>query len=100
MYPSIAVHGIELDSNVSIIGGGAKPSMDEEFLRMHSRKTVAELKNLEEDGVFTVYGVVSGIVQEQEWWYPACKCHKSVVPDSGAYFCNGCGKHVFQIVPR
>ncbi|WJX45167.1 hypothetical protein P8452_32067 [Trifolium repens] len=55
---SIAVHGIELDSNVSIIGGGAKPSMDEEFLRMHSRKTVAELKNLEEDGVFTVYGVI------------------------------------------
>ncbi|KAK2397209.1 replication protein A 70 kDa DNA-binding subunit C [Trifolium repens] len=95
---SIVVHGIELDSNVPVIGRGAKPSMDEEFLRMHSRKTITELKDLEEDGVFTVYGVVSGIVQEQEWWYPACKCHKSVVPDSGAYFCNGCGKHVFQIV--
>ncbi|KAK2397210.1 replication protein A 70 kDa DNA-binding subunit E [Trifolium repens] len=66
---SIVVHGIELDSNVPVIGRGAKPSMDEEFLRMHSRKTITELKDLEEDGVFTVYGVVSGIVQEQEWWF-------------------------------
>jgi hypothetical protein len=74
--------------------------MEEEFLRMHSKKTIAELKDLQEDGLFTVYGAVSGIVQDQEWWYPACKCHRSVVPDSGAYFCNGCAKHVFQIVPR
>ncbi|KAK2409929.1 replication protein A 70 kDa DNA-binding subunit B [Trifolium repens] len=96
----IAIHGIELDSKVPIISGGGKPAMDEEFLRMHSKKTIAEMKDLQEDGLFTVYGAVSGIVQDQEWWYPACKCHRSVVPDSGAYFCNGCGKHVFQIVPR
>ncbi|KAK2410313.1 replication protein A 70 kDa DNA-binding subunit B [Trifolium repens] len=97
---SIAIHGIELDSKVPILSGGGKPPMEEEFLRMHSKKSIAELKDLQEDGLFTVYGVVSGIVPDQEWWYPACKCHRSVVPDSGAYFCNGCGKHVFQIVPR
>ncbi|KAK2364733.1 replication factor A protein [Trifolium repens] len=51
---SITVHGIELDSSVPVIGGGVKLAMDEEFLRMHSRKTVAELKDLEEDGVFTL----------------------------------------------
>ncbi|KAK2373696.1 putative WRKY transcription factor [Trifolium repens] len=43
---------------------------------------------------------VVGIVDEQEWWYPTCKCDKGVVPDSGTYFCNACGKHVFQVVPR
>jgi hypothetical protein len=37
-----------------VIGGGVKLAMDEEFLWMHSRKTVAELKDLEEDGVFTL----------------------------------------------
>ncbi|KAK2411272.1 replication protein A 70 kDa DNA-binding subunit B [Trifolium repens] len=97
---SVAVHGIELDSKVPVISGGGKPPVEEEFLRMHSKKSIAELNDLQEDGLFTIYGAVSGIVPDQEWWYPACKCHRSVVPDSGAYFCNGCAKHVFQIVPR
>ncbi|CAJ2673126.1 unnamed protein product [Trifolium pratense] len=78
----------------------AKPAMDEEFLRMHPKKKVSELTDLEEDGIFAIYGVLSGIVQGEDWWYPACKCHRAVIPDSGAYYCNGCSKHVFQIVPR
>ncbi|MCI17725.1 replication factor-A carboxy-terminal domain protein, partial [Trifolium medium] len=69
---SIAVHGIEVETKVPVIGGSAKPSMDEEFL----------------------------LVEGEDWWYPACKCHRSVVPDSGECFCNGCSKHVFHIVPR
>ncbi|MCI11834.1 replication factor A protein, partial [Trifolium medium] len=36
----------------------------------------------------------------EEWWYPACKCHKAVIPDSGAYYCNSCVKHIFQVIPR
>ncbi|MCI72716.1 replication factor A protein, partial [Trifolium medium] len=61
---------------------------------------VAELNDMEEDGIFAVCGVVTAIVHGEEWWYPACKCHRSVILDSGAYYCNGCSKHVFQIVPR
>jgi hypothetical protein len=67
---------------------------------MHPKKKIAELNDLEEDGVFAVFGMVSGIVMGQEWWYPACNCHRSVVDDPGAYYCNGCSKHVFQVVPR
>ncbi|WJX48939.1 hypothetical protein P8452_35436 [Trifolium repens] len=40
---SIAVHGIELDSAVPLIGESAKPTPDEEFLRMHPKKTLDEL---------------------------------------------------------
>ncbi|PNX91992.1 replication factor-A carboxy-terminal domain protein [Trifolium pratense] len=97
---SIAVHGIEVETKVPVIGGSAKPSMDEDFLRMYPRKKVSELADMEEDGIFAVYGVVTSIVEGEDWWYPACKCHRSVVPDSGPYFCNGCSKHVFHIVPR
>ncbi|XP_045797524.1 replication protein A 70 kDa DNA-binding subunit-like [Trifolium pratense] len=97
---SIGVHGIMLDATVSVIGPRAKPAMDEEFLRMYPKKTVSELSEMEEEGVFAVFGVVSSIVRGEDWWYPACKCHKSVIADSGAYFCNGCNKHVFQVVPR
>ncbi|CAJ2658187.1 unnamed protein product [Trifolium pratense] len=34
------------------------------------------------------------------WWYPSCKCHKVVVLDFGAYYCNSCVKHIFQVTPR
>jgi hypothetical protein len=53
-----------------------------------------------EDGSFVVSVVVSGLAEGEEWWYPACKCHRIVAPDSGAYYCKGCVKHVFQMVPR
>ncbi|MCH94099.1 replication factor A protein, partial [Trifolium medium] len=94
---SIAVHGIEVETKVPVIGGSAKPSIDEEFLRMHPKKKVSELADMAEDGIFAVYGVVTAIVEGEDWWYPACMCHRSVIPDSGAYFCNGCSKHVFKL---
>jgi hypothetical protein len=89
-----------MESFVPIIGGKAKPAMDEEFLRMYPKKKISDLTDMEEEGIFSVYGEVTGIVQGEDWWYPACKCHKAVVPDSGAYYCNGCSKHVFQCLPR
>jgi hypothetical protein len=97
---SIALRGIDVESVIPVIGGRAKPTMEEEFLRMHPKTKVADLTDLEEEGMFAVYGVVSGIVQGEDWWYLACKCHKAVLPDSGAYYCNGCSRHVFQCIPR
>ncbi|GAU43363.1 hypothetical protein TSUD_82090 [Trifolium subterraneum] len=81
-------------------GGSAKPPLDEEFLRMHPKKKIGELLDLEEDGIFAVYGSVTGIVGGEKWWYPAYKCYRAVVPDSGAYYCTSCVKHIFQFVPR
>jgi hypothetical protein len=97
---SIAVHGIDSDSTVPLIGQPAKPSFEEEFLRMHARKTISELVKLKEDVVFAVCAEVVRIVDGIDWWYPACKCHKAVVPDAGSYFCSSCAKHVFNVVPR
>ncbi|GAU37511.1 hypothetical protein TSUD_275630 [Trifolium subterraneum] len=97
---SIAVHGIEIGGPVPMIGDRPKPSMEEEFLRMHPKKSVSELSGLCEDGVFVVCVEVVGIVDGHDWWYPACKCHKAVIADSGSYFCSGCNRHVFQVVPR
>ncbi|MCI28854.1 replication factor A protein, partial [Trifolium medium] len=66
---------------------------------MRPKKKIGELLELEEDEIFVVYGVMTGIVGGEEWWYPASKCHKVVVPDSGAYYCNSCVKHIFHVVP-
>ncbi|MCI70629.1 replication factor A protein [Trifolium medium] len=67
---------------------------------MHPKKKIDDLLELVEDGIFAVYGVVTGIIGGEEWWYLACKCHKAVIPDSVAYYCNSCVKHIFQVVPR
>jgi hypothetical protein len=48
------VYGIENDIIVPLIGASAKPALDEYFLRVHKKKTVAELNNLSEGGVFNV----------------------------------------------
>ncbi|KAK2397925.1 replication protein A 70 kDa DNA-binding subunit C [Trifolium repens] len=97
---SIAVHGIEVDSTVPLIGESAKPTPNEEFLRMHPKKTLEELVCATDGGVFVVFAEVVRVTHGQDWWYPACRCHKSVSPNSGAYFCNSCNKHVFQVIPR
>ncbi|MCH80240.1 replication factor A protein [Trifolium medium] len=97
---SIAVHGIENDAAVPMIGEWPKPSVEDEFLRMHPKKSVGELNNLCDAGVFVVCAQVVRVVDGQDWWYPACKCHKAVVPESGSYFCSACDRCVFQVIPR
>jgi hypothetical protein len=97
---SVAVHGIESDIPVPLIGEPEKPSAEDEFLILHPKRTVAELINNNEEGLFSVCAEIIGVVSGADWWYPACKCHKSVITDSGSYFCDGCGRHVFQVVPR
>jgi hypothetical protein len=97
---SLSLHGIDSECVVPLIGTRARPPLDEEFLRLHPKKTVSDLYDIAEDGIFAVCGTIVSIVGGQEWWYPACKCHKGVIADSGAYYCNSCAKHIFQVVPR
>ncbi|KAK2391764.1 replication factor A protein [Trifolium repens] len=97
---SVAVQGVELDSDVPLLGQPAKPSFEEEFLRMHPRNSVCQLDNLEEGGVSVVCAEIVRVLEGSDWWYPACKFHRSVVADSGSYFCSSCDRHVFQVVPR
>jgi len=53
---------------------------------MYPAKSIAKLNSTHEDGTFVVSVVVDGLVEGQEWWYPDCKCHRSVTPDSRAYY--------------
>ncbi|KAK2384164.1 replication protein A 70 kDa DNA-binding subunit C [Trifolium repens] len=77
-----------------------QPSFEEEFLHMHPKKTIDELISISDGGVFVVCAEVVQIVDGHDWWYPTCKCHKSVVADSGAYFCSACDRDVFNVIPR
>jgi hypothetical protein len=60
------VHGIENESKVPLIGECAKPSLEEEFLCMHPKKTLDELINLSQSGIFVVCAKVIRIVDGQD----------------------------------
>jgi len=57
------------------------------------------LNDFGQGGSFVVSDVVNGLVEVEKWWYLVRKCHKIVVPYFGAYYCKGCVKLVFQMVP-
>ncbi|KAK7255455.1 hypothetical protein RIF29_28865 [Crotalaria pallida] len=51
-------------------------------------------------GVFVVFATIAHVIHDDNWWYPACKCHKSVTADNDMYYCSACRKHVFSVIPR
>lgn len=67
---------------------------------MHPKKTITQLFDCDEGGMFVVSAVVSGFAEREKWWYPACKCNRSVAADSCAYYCKGCDKHVVHMYPK
>lgn len=69
-------------------------------MRLYPRKKVAELQGTSEDGLFVVSGIVDGLVEDEDWYYSSYTCHRSLMPDSGGYYCKDCVKHVFHMVPR
>lgn len=98
-FPSVTFGSMDV-SSVPKIGSRSKVSLEEDFLLSYPKKTLEQLHDTFEDGVFVVYATIGGLVDHEDWWYPACKCHRNVSPDSGAFYCKGCAKHVFQMVPR
>ncbi|KAK2435994.1 replication protein A 70 kDa DNA-binding subunit E [Trifolium repens] len=80
----------------------AQPRVDplQEFLYSTPRNTIQGLLNCEEDAIFVVLGTIKHIVNNDNWFYTACACNKSVYPDSGMYFCEKCNKHVKNVSPR
>lgn len=96
---SVAVDGVNL-SSVPKLQSRARASVEDDFLRMYPKRTLSQLNSSNEDGLFIVCATIDGLVDGEDWWYPACKCHRSVTPDSGAYYCKDCVKHVFHMVPR
>ncbi|XP_058725947.1 uncharacterized protein LOC131597257 [Vicia villosa] len=75
-------------------------SLEEEFLNLSQRKTIEELKDIQNDMVCVVLGTINHVVGGNDWWYAACVCNKGVIADSKRFFCPKCNKHIWTIVPR
>jgi replication factor A1 len=96
----LTLDGVDHTSSIPAIGPRVRPSFEQDFLVNYPKTSIANLVETVEDGIYVVSAVVGGLVDDEEWWYPACRCQRSVTADSGAYYCKLCVKHVFKMVPR
>jgi hypothetical protein len=96
----LAVDGLESAVSIPVLGPRVTTSFEDDFLLMFPKTTLAKLVGLAEDGIYVVSASVVDLVDPEEWWYPGCRCHRSLTADFGAYYCKFCVKHVFKMVPR
>ncbi|QCD78870.1 Replication factor A [Vigna unguiculata] len=78
----------------------SKHTVEEDFLTLTPRTTIQGLKDCKEVGTYILFGTIKHILGEDDWWYTACVCNKSVYPDSKMFFCENCNKHVIKVFPR
>lgn len=64
----LAVQGVETSGEVNPIDLRVRPSLEEEFLRMHTKKIIAQLLGLGDEVLYVVGCVVDGFVDGAEWW--------------------------------
>ncbi|KAK7259038.1 hypothetical protein RIF29_24632 [Crotalaria pallida] len=98
--PVIASKGLDVDAKCESFITKAQSSVEDEFLKLYPKKSIADIIDYPEDGSVILLATVSEIVNNGNWWYPACKCHKAVFPDNGVYYCSSCNRHVFNVTPR
>jgi hypothetical protein len=63
------VNSIGSSSIVPLIGLRGRPSIDEDFLHLHPKKSIAESKEVGESDTFIVCATIDGIAEGQKWRY-------------------------------
>ncbi|XLT39971.1 hypothetical protein HN873_071263, partial [Arachis hypogaea] len=66
-------------------------SVEEDFLRLSVYKTIAEIKEHNQDTVFVTAGTIKEVDTEFGWWYKGCKkCRRGLRELEKRYFCPNC----------
>lgn len=69
---SVLADGVSL-SSLPKLESRTRASIEDDFLTMYPRKTLSQLIASLEDGLFIVSTTIDGLVDGEDWWYPACK---------------------------
>ncbi|MCH80771.1 replication factor-A carboxy-terminal domain protein [Trifolium medium] len=64
------------------------------------KATIAGLAVTDVPATYIVLGTIKEVVAGNGWWYGSCRCMKKVIPSNGVYFCQACGTHILQGIPR
>ncbi|XLS96741.1 hypothetical protein HN51_039476 [Arachis hypogaea] len=66
-------------------------SIEEDFLRLSVYKTIAEIKEHNQDAVFVTTGTIKEVETEFGWWYKGCKKFRHGLRElEKRYFCPNC----------
>jgi hypothetical protein len=99
-FCSISLHQVNYGVDVSLIDPPNSILFEDEFLAKYPKRTISQLVNGSEDGIYVVSGVVTGVVGGEDWWYPSCSCLKIVSREPRGYYCEACVKYFLHMVPR
>ncbi|QHN96772.1 Replication factor-A carboxy-terminal domain protein [Arachis hypogaea] len=76
-------------------------SVEEDFLRLSVYKTIAEIKEHNQDAVFVTAGTIKEVETEFGWWYKGCKkCHRGLRELEQRCFCPNCIRDYGFYEPR
>ncbi|XP_027927578.1 replication factor A protein 1-like [Vigna unguiculata] len=64
------------------LGQSSKVSLEEDFIKLHPRCSIEDLKDFEQESTFVVKATIKHVLDHDDWWYTACICNKAVYPDS------------------
>jgi hypothetical protein len=64
------------------------------------RKSVSELVDTVEDGLFVIYAKIVSCYQFHRIWYPMCDCGKLMSVSDGLYLCAPCNRTTFNVSVR
>ncbi|XP_057445132.1 replication protein A 70 kDa DNA-binding subunit E-like isoform X2 [Lotus japonicus] len=100
-WNGIALHGCDGNQQlgVDVIDIGVV-SLFDDFIKNHPQKSVRSLNETMEDGEFIVRAKIMSLLQDDNWWYLACKCHRAVIVEDGHHYCSGCFRRVNYVAPR
>ncbi|KAJ1382072.1 hypothetical protein SESBI_44584 [Sesbania bispinosa] len=88
---SIVSRGVDICGPLETIEDHtASASSGEEFLHMYPRKSISELNNTEDDGLFIILATIVTVLTDNNWWYSVCKCNRAVIVDGDSYYCPNC----------
>ncbi|KAJ1409034.1 hypothetical protein SESBI_23056 [Sesbania bispinosa] len=97
----LAVHEIKSDVELSLIADRKRPvSMRDEFLKLYPKKSVGDIYEMLEEGLFIILATITDVVNEGFWWYTTCSCLRAVNFGKGFPYCDECKKIVWDMTPR
>ncbi|KAJ1398112.1 hypothetical protein SESBI_31349 [Sesbania bispinosa] len=74
---------------------------EEEFLNRLEYKKIAELKDVNQSGVYSTVGTIKEIGSEYNWCYRGCKkCSYGMKIDGNMFYCKNCNIHYSTFVTR
>jgi hypothetical protein len=71
-----------------------------DFIKDYPVKTLAELQNDPQLGIFVVNARICGIVNFDPWWYPICDCPRIYQKYLGSFHCTKCSASKFIASPK